>query len=111
MVNFRIRPLGTFIGLLGFAAVVNILVLLIPDLDLLKASVGFIWLFLLPGWLINRLIRLHTPSNWERIGFTVGFSVLAVMATGLLVNTILPHLGNSQPLTPGGLMLGFDVVW
>jgi uncharacterized membrane protein len=111
MVNLRLRPWATLIGFLGFTAIVNILVLLIPHADILKVTLGFVWLFLLPGWLITRSVKLKTPSGWEQLGFAVGFSVLTLMAGGLLINTLLPLAGNKHPMTPGALMAGFDLMW
>jgi uncharacterized membrane protein len=111
MISLRFRPIITFAVFAAFTVMVNTLVLIIPQFDLLKAILGFIWLFLLPGWMITRIIRLSTPSAWERIAFTVGFSVLAVMATGLAVNTLLPLFHVVHPLAVPNLVFGIDAVW
>jgi uncharacterized membrane protein len=111
MVNLNLRPRALFAALTGFALVVNILVLLIPHADLVKITLGFIWLFLIPGWLITRIIKLDTPSAWERLAFTVGFSVLALMASGLLINTVIPLVGINHPMGTSELLFGLDVIW
>src|SRR4051812_38394872 len=91
--------------------IANLVIGFLPQATLLTMVIGSLWLFLLPGWLIVRLLRLRTHSPWERLGFSVGFSVLAVMFTGLVVNTLLPLIGHGQPLDRPELFACLNVAW
>ena len=111
MISLRLtRPQST-IALVGFTIIVNLLSLQIPDFDLFKAVLGFIWLILLPGWLIIRLARLRFATTWTFLTYTTAFGILAVMLVAVITNTVLPLLGDPQPLDTVGLMAGFDIAW
>jgi uncharacterized membrane protein len=97
------------VAILGITLVVNTLALLIPHFDVFKVTLGFAWLILLPGWLITQILRIHTGRAWEQLSFVTGFGVLSAMLVGLLTNTLLPLIGDPQPLDVFGLLLGYDL--
>ena len=74
----------------------------------IKIGLSAAFLLLVPGYIMLRLIRLHTkwPSLWEVIGYSLGLSVFFLMTVGLIINTILPLLGMHTPLTVLPLTLG-----
>ncbi|HEX3082863.1 MAG TPA: hypothetical protein VHQ86_06500, partial [Candidatus Saccharimonadia bacterium] len=107
----RIPAKWAWTGLATLTVMVNILVLLIPHTTVPKAVLALLWMFLMPGWLVSRIIRLRTTNVWESLGFSIGFSLLTVLLSALLMNALLPLVGNVQPLGTNSLVLGFDAVW
>lgn len=77
-------------------------ILIISDLSLF----GFIPFFLLtyflviPGFLILRLLKVSLFSKFNQIIHSVGLSLSVFMFGGLFLNTILPLIGETKPLTP-----------
>jgi uncharacterized membrane protein len=107
----RIKPQTVRLGLLGFTAAVNALIMFVPGFNLTKALIGFIWLLVLPGYLATRLLKLKLSGFWEAIGLYVGLSMLWVMVAALLINTLLPLFGDHHPLATAALIPGLDVAW
>jgi uncharacterized membrane protein len=96
--------------LLAFSALTSCLVHFIPG-SIPVFILATVWLFVLPGWLITKIIRMHNSNLWEHLGFSVGFSLLAVILTSLAINTVLPLLGHPHPLSTNNLLIGLNAVW
>jgi len=69
------------------------------DIPILRPLVSFIYLGLVPGILIIRMLRLHKLDTIESILCTVGLSISFLMFTGFATNLIYPFLGISKPLS------------
>ncbi len=74
----------------------------------IKIGLSAAFMLLAPGFALLRLIRRDNklPSLWEGIGYSLGLSVLFLMAVGLAVNTVLPIFGMRTPLSVLPLTLG-----
>ncbi|MCW4010405.1 MAG: DUF2206 domain-containing protein [Candidatus Bathyarchaeota archaeon] len=69
------------------------------NLPILRAVMSFCYLAFIPGFLLLTLI-VKEELNWEiTSAFSVALSLLLVMATGLLVNTLFSLLSIPRPLT------------
>jgi len=75
------------------------------DVPVLRQIVGFIFLTLIPGTLILRILKIHNISAVESLVYTVGLSLAFVMFAGLFANTVLPLFGISKPISLYPLMV------
>jgi len=64
-----------------------------------RAILGFIYLTVVPGLVLVRLLKLDDLGLLKTIFFSVGLSVSFLMAFGLLINTFLPIIGINAPLS------------
>jgi uncharacterized membrane protein len=80
------------VGLIGLAA-------LGFDVPVLRQVLGFLFLTLVPGSLILRILKIHNISTAESLVYSVGLSLAFVMFGGLLVNTVSPVLGITKPIS------------
>jgi uncharacterized membrane protein len=82
--------------------------------SILKIAVSSIFLLTVPGFLLLKLlIRDDWPSKfWETLMYSTGLSILALMVSGLAINTILPVFGIAHPLTlaPLANSLGIELL-
>jgi len=93
------------LGLIGLAA-------LGFDIPILRQIVGFLFLTLIPGILILRILKIHDVHIVESLVYSVGLSLAFVMAVGVIANFALPPLGISRPiaLLPLLLIITFAVL-
>lgn len=84
-------PLAT-LGLIGLAA-------LGFDIPGLRQIVGFVFLTLIPGILILRIIKIHNVGVIESLVYSVGLSLAFVMFSGVFANFVLPLVGVSRPIS------------
>ncbi|MFC1872237.1 DUF2206 domain-containing protein [Chloroflexota bacterium] len=85
-------------GLIGLAA-------LGFDILILRQVVGFVFLSLVPGFLILRIVKLHHMGIVEYLLYSVGLSIAFVMFLGYFINLLLPLIGISEPISTLPLML------
>jgi uncharacterized membrane protein len=80
------------------------------SLPIARPVLGFWFMVVLPAYL------LYTSSAWRRCGLQerVGYSVCSVlfilMASGLLINEVLPLAGVQRPLDPGPIIIVGDLI-
>jgi uncharacterized membrane protein len=72
---------------------------------LIRQIVGFIYLILVPGFLILRILNISKISENEKILYSIGLSVASLMFIGLFMNTFLPFLGVLKPISTIPLMI------
>jgi uncharacterized membrane protein/glycosyltransferase involved in cell wall biosynthesis len=70
----------------------------------LTTTVGFSFLVIVPGMLTVICLRLGRMAAWGRLALSVGLSLLELMLTGLLTNTVLQWFGIRQPLSAHWLL-------
>lgn len=76
---------------LNFVAIVNI--------PLLSSLAGFIYLFIVPGLLVYKIINVNKQGFWYNTLNIVGLSLLFIMFVGLFGNMTGNLLGISRPLS------------
>ncbi len=74
----------------------------------LGAAGGFFLALGLPAWMLAQKIDWPTDKPGERFCYGVVLAILGLMAVGLLINTVLPHLGVSHPLDRFPVLLAAD---
>jgi uncharacterized membrane protein len=95
--------------LLGLVLVANILVIYESPLPWVDAVAGSSLAIGLPTWMLSQKINWRTDAPSERLAYSVVSSVFGLIAAGLVVNTILPHLGVSRPLDRDPVLATVDV--
>jgi uncharacterized membrane protein len=72
------------------------------------ATAGFLLAVALPAWMLSQKVewRTHLPS--ERLCYSVVTAIFGLIVVGLIINTVLPHLGVSRPLDRDPVLLAID---
>jgi len=96
--QFKTRTL--LIGLLAILILLDISILMDSDYLYLRSLLGFIYLVIVPGFLLFRLFNITIGSIYLKIVHYVGLSIAALMILGLFSNNLLPLLGHANPLNP-----------
>ncbi len=65
--------------------------------------------FLLPGFLLSLILRIHADSIYEKCIYIVGLGVSFLLFLGLGINVTLPYLGITQPLSQLNLLPGYSI--
>lgn len=78
---------------------------LIPGLGLLRASVVFFTITVLPGYMLVLALRIDVSPSVQLILYSVGLSIPYVLLLALLLNFVANALGSGYPLTPLRLAL------
>lgn len=71
--------------------------------------ITLLYLALVPGVLILRVMKLHKLGNTFTTLLCVGLSILSVLLVGLFMNQVYPHLGISKPIETIPLLVTFTI--
>lgn len=77
---------------------------------LLRALLAFVLLTYVPGFLILRLLGVHTESWTDSLVYTVGVSLVSLIIFGTVVNFTLYAVGISNPLSEVPLVLALNTI-
>jgi len=80
------------------------------QLPIARQLAGFIYLTVVPGIIILRILKLHRIGNIETILYAVGLSIATLMSTGVFMNAVYPSLGISRPILTMPLVITISVV-
>ena len=80
------------------------------EIPILRQAVGFIYLTLVPGFLILRLLRINDKVNLETLLYSVGLSLSFLMFTGALINFLYPLIGITKPISEIPLLATFTII-
>jgi uncharacterized membrane protein len=69
------------------------------DIPILRQIVGFIFLTIMPGILILRILRIHNIGIVESLAYSVGLSLSFIMLSVASINFIFPLMGVSRPIS------------
>ena len=72
------------------------------------ATAGFLLAVGLPAWMLAEKVDWRTGRPTERLCYGVVTAILGLMVTGLIINTVLPHVGISRPLGRAPVLLTVD---
>ena len=89
--------------------ITNLAILL--NIPLLRQISGFLFLTLLPGLLIIRILRLNKIDFFEKLILAWGISISFLMLFGLLVNNLSLSLGYETPLSTISLLISFNITF
>jgi uncharacterized membrane protein len=80
------------------------------QIPIIRQFICFVYLTLVPGILILRILKLHKLGDIETILYTVGLSIATLMFTGLLMNTVYPLFGISGPISLAPLVITISII-
>lgn len=69
------------------------------QIPIIRQLIGLIYLIILPGTLILRILKLNNLDIIETILYTVGLSISILMFTGFCMNILYPILGIHNPIS------------
>lgn len=93
-----------FVGLTDLAIYYNV------QQFFLRQILGFSALIIIPGLLLNLILRIKKVSFFEYLLYTVGGSVALLMLTGLAINYALPLMHINFPLSFTYIFSSFNVL-
>ena len=94
--NFLKIILAVQLAVLGVVIGLEVVGLQIP---ILRQLIGFIYLTFVPGTIVIRILKIHNIDKTKFVLYSAGISITFIMFAGALINTLLPALKISQPLT------------
>jgi uncharacterized membrane protein len=65
----------------------------------LRQLAGFLFLAVIPGLLILRILKIHNISIIDSLLYSVGLSIAFVIVIGITLNFVLPPFGVARPIT------------
>lgn len=80
------------------------------EIPVLTQLIEFLFLALVPGLLILRILRVHNINLIESILYSVGLSIAFIMAIGVILNFALPPLGINHPIAVFPLITFITIV-
>lgn len=80
------------------------------DIPILRQAAGFIYLTIIPGILILRVLQLQKLNIAERLVYSTSLSITFIMLLGLFVNSFYPHVGIQQPISLYPLLITTTLV-
>ena len=104
----RVDRLTAALLFMGLGA--NVLVLLNDNIRWLLPTLGLVLTLVLPSRLLSRGLKGQIRGPGIRIPLALSLTVLALMIGGLLLNTVLPWVGDSHPLSAVPILCLVDVI-
>jgi len=80
------------------------------EIPVLRQLTCIIYLTLIPGLLILRILKLHKLSNIESILYSVGLSISTLMFVGFFINMVYPLFGIDDPISTRYLIVTMSLV-
>ena len=77
--------------------------------SILPQLLGFIVLTFIPGFVILRILKVHNIDRVTNFLLAVGLSLSFLIIFGLFLNTLLPYIGISKPISPFPLFYSFNI--
>jgi len=98
-----------------FAFIISILLVadiaILLDIPFLRQILGFLFLTILPGFLILQILKLNKMDLLEKFILTWGLSISFLMLFGVLINNSLLSIRYETPLSTISLLISFNIVF
>ncbi len=98
-------------SILVFIFIILTDIVIMLNIPYVRQLVCFIFLMILPGLLIIRLMNMDKLGLTEKFILIIGLSIFFVMFFGLLTNYFLLNVGCAKPLSTIPLMVSFNIVY
>jgi uncharacterized membrane protein len=96
-----------------FVFIISILLLtdlaILLNIPFLRQIFGFLFLTILPGFLILKILKLDKIGSTEKVVLSVGLSIAFLMFFGLLINNLSLSLDYETPLSTISLLISFNI--
>jgi len=80
------------------------------DIAIARQIISFIYLTVVPGFVLLKTIRLKTEKSIDTLLYSVGLDIAALMFIGLILNTLLPIAGSTSSLSTMPLLMALNIV-
>src|SRR5436305_10942179 len=87
----------------------NIVVLSEFNMLFVGSAYSFLYLSIVPGFFILRLLRMRGISFFESIAYIVGLSISYLLFVGITTNLLVLLPSNPQPLTMQNSLIVFNI--
>ena len=104
----RVDRLTAALLFMGVGA--NVLILLNDNIRWLLPTLGLVLTLVLPSRLLSKGLKGRIRGPGLRIPLALSLTVLALMIGGLILNTVLPLVGDSHPLSVAPILCLVDVI-
>lgn len=105
----KLKKNHLFILYLFFFIITDIAIIL--NIPLFRQIFGFCFLSLLPGLLIQRILKLNKICIAEKFILSIGLSISFLMPFGLLINDIFLFFGINSPLATNKIMFSLNIIF
>lgn len=96
-------------ALIGLIFLTDLIILL--NIPFLRQIFGFLFLTILPGLMILRILKLNKLGFTEKFVLSIGLSISFLMFFGLLINNLSLSLGYETPLATIPLLILFNIAF
>jgi uncharacterized membrane protein len=79
------------------------------DIPLIRPILAFTYLTFVPGFLILKILDIKKMSLVELFLYSCGLSISILMFTGLIINTVYPYFGITNPLSTFSLIVTLNL--
>ena len=97
---------GRFAVIISIFIITDLIIFL--NIPFLRQILGFLFLTILPGFLILQILKLNKIESTEKLVLSVGLSISFLMFFGLLLNNSSLSLGYETPLATIPLLISFN---
>jgi len=80
------------------------------DIPLLRQSLGFIYLSIIPGYVIISALKLDSNNYIDNAILSTGLSISFIMFFGLLINYLYPLFGYDKPLSKLSIIISYTII-
>ncbi len=99
------KRLLNFVIVIQLCFLLSILISKACEWSYFRELVGFVYLTFVPGLLILLILKVNIKNGTRLLLYSIGLSLTFLMFTGLFINTFLPLVGISKPISEISLLL------
>lgn len=97
-----------FLALVAIVLAADISILI--DLPFFRQVLGFLCFTIIPGLLVLYVLKLREMSFLKKLALSIGLSLVFLIFSALLINTLLPLIGYTKPLSTVPLLVTFNIL-
>lgn len=107
--DFRVIKKNSWLLCILFLISTNLFIIL--DIPFFREVFGFLFLTVIPGALIVRILNLEGSENIEKILLAIGLSISFVLFFGFAMNELLLAIGYPSPLSTTAILVFFNLAY
>ena len=104
----RLKAKHWFLALAAIVLAADISILI--DLPFFRQVLGFLCFTIIPGLLVLYILKLREMGFLKKLVLSIGLSLAFLIFSALLINTLLPLIGYTKPLSTVPLLVIFNIL-
>lgn len=80
------------------------------QIPILRQLICFIYLTIIPGFSVLRILKIHNLSNIQALTYAIGLSITFVMFLGFSINILYPKFGIQNPISVVSLVVTISII-